>query len=199
MDVTYRTVTNTFRDALVAKCVNIQNFGSIPRCMKTNYGHYEAGDYSTRIAVNHSYEKTPGDYYPADWLKYIPYAHYEIINTTAVPQQTAANFNSDFNAFVATLGLSLDSYCTINGLFYLLENLTAFAVANVKYATSKYASSRYVVYIPGSETKHTHAASELNDNYARKSMIDEVIASYITDIKNKLRIYPVMYRYICDN
>ncbi len=182
MDITYSNITTTMLNKLIAMCANINNYGNIDACFKAGF--------SVNVKVPHTYT-APGS---GGRVEYVPISNYSLTGN-AVPQQTAANLTNDYNAFIAKLGLNLNAKCTVNGIFYLLENIVEFAKSNIFFATSIYTGNKWVVYIPSNESVRVHNASELSDDIVRENPVTKIIEEYVTAIRNRIRAYPAIYTF----
>lgn len=182
MDITYGNITTTMLNKLIAICDNINRFGSIDACFKAGF--------ETVVNVNHTYN-APG---AGGRVEYVPISKYRLTGN-AIPQQSAANLTNDYNAFIAKLGLNLNEKCTVNGMFYLLENITEFAKCNIFFATSIYTGNKWVVYIPSNESVRIHDMSELSNDIVRENPVVKIIKEYVLGIRNRIRAYPAIYTY----
>lgn len=182
MDITYSNITTTMLNKLIAMCANINNFGSIDACFKSGF--------SVNVNVSHTYN-APGS---GGRVEYVPISNYTLTGH-AVPQQSAANLTNDYNAFIAKLGLDLNAKCTVNGMFYLLENIVEFAKSNIFFATSIYTGNKWVVYIPSGEAVRTIPAAELADDIVRENPVNKTIEEYVIGIRNRIRAYPAIYTF----
>ena len=190
--VTYATVADAFLSKLINMCDNVARYGNIDNNIPA--GQRPFIDYNVIRNTPHSYYEPTDGQAPT----YIPQYRVQLVRN-GIPRGDSSTLTNSFNQFINSLGLTMSDKCAMNGLFYLLENFTAFILANVRYATSVYSANKWVVYIPASATKITHDLSELGDNYVRLNMLNEIMLNYMNNIKNKLRAYPAIYQYTCLN
>ena len=207
MDITYSSVTETLRSKLLSACVNVDSKydSSVPTVFKPGYR-------SEQTKTPHSW--TP--YHPWYWYEYnIPYSRCIVIRQ-GVERASSSDFNTMFNYFVKATGIELSSYCTMNGMYYLLSNLVAFGTSCLYYSTSMLDSSKLIIFkkpvyygtsnnVLTSESAIVNAMksqivknihqSDIVDNYVRHDVLVESLEKYISSMKQKLRIIPVIYGY----
>ena len=206
MDITYSSVTETLRNTLLSTCVNVDS----------KY------DYSVPAVFKPGYVQPYPTYTPHTWdaggdsnLRYRPYSRYKVIRQ-GVERAYSSDFNTMFNYFVEATGINLSSYCTMNGMYYLLSNLVAFGTSCLYYSTSMYHGSKLIIFkkpvyygtsnnVLTSKSTIVNAMksqivknmrqSDIVDNYVRHDILVESLEKYISSMKQKLRIIPVIYGY----
>lgn len=210
MDITYGDIANAFRDKARNCCDNIVRYSNI-----ADEKVFTLGYTSPAEPTPHTY---PTQITLSGTLQYQPY-HQFYVSAQGVTSASASDFNTMFNYFVEATGVVLTNYCTVSGMYYLLENLVKFCTSNMYFSTSLYSASRYLVYknpvyrdannvvlsrkadiVNAMKTqviKNVHT-TDIKDNYVRKEILFEALEKYISSIKQQVRTVPVIYYFICN-